>query len=235
MNNGIFSKLIVRIILLSLAGIFIIGSTIYLSYLYSQRQSNNLILPGGVTYLGPSEKKNEGQTQSPSTNPVRFTAPNTDNWKTHRGKIYPYSFSYPSSLPLVIFPDDTTDSVAISWNNIPPQINILLNMELIEKRDPKFMKQTKLEYVKNWYRFFSGLKGLAKVDQFTNINGLKGYKAIYINTLNQTPNVDIFFEVPTSSDKLIHLANGILDPSIFERLVDSLKWSPIANASSSGN
>lgn len=215
---------IIKIAVFASFGILLISGTIYVSFLYSKKQSNDIILPGGVTYLGPSEKKNELSSQPSTPTPVRFTALSTENWKSLGGKIYPYSFSYPSSLPLVVFPDDTTDSVAIAWNNIPPQINILLNMEFINKRDPKSLQQSKIEYVKNWYRFFSGLKGLSKIDQFTNMNGLKGYKAVYINTLNQTPNVDVFFEVPKNPDKLIHLANGVLDPGLFDRMVDSVRW-----------
>ena len=215
---------IIKIVFLTSFGILIISGTIYISFLYSQRQSNNIILPGGVTYLGPSENKNATPPQTSSPTPVRFTALSTESWKSFGGEIYPYSFSYPSSLPLVVFPDDTTDSVAIAWNNIPPQINILLNMEFMDKRDPKSLQQSKIEYVKNWYRYFSGLKGLSKIDKFTNTNGLKGYKAIYINTINQTPNVDFFFEVPNNPDKLIHMGSGVLDPELFDRMVDSLRW-----------
>lgn len=215
-----FAKLAIATII----GVLILGGSVYAAYRYSQRQGSGIVLPGGVTYLGPSPKADITQ---PPTAPVRFTTASNVDWKVFAGKTYPYSFSYPSTLPLVIFPNDPTDSVAIAWGNIPPQQNLLLNLEFIDKRDPKLVGLPKIEYVKNWYKFFSGLRGVAKVEPFTNTSGLKGYKASYLNWANQAPNVDVFFEIPANSTTLIHLANGILDPNIFDRILDSLKWNPV--------
>lgn len=209
-----------KLAVVAAAGIFLLLIALIVTYRYSQNRGGNIILPGGVTYLGPT----------PTPVPVkptpipRFTAGLNDAWKIVQGKVYPYSFSYPETLKLVAFPNDGTDSIAIVYGDIAPQQNILSNIELIDKRDPKLAKQEKLEYVKNWYKFFSGLKGVSKVDEFTNANGLKGYRAVYINTANQTPNVDVFFEVPGKNNILIHFANGMLDPALFERIIDSLKW-----------
>ena len=74
--------------------------------------------------------------------------------------------------------------------------------------------------------FKARVEGVDKIDAFQNVNNLKGYRAIFINDVDQTPNVDIFFEVPGNNDLVIHLANGNLDPSIFDRIVDSVKWTP---------
>lgn len=213
-----------KLALATLAGVLLLGGSVYAAYQYSQRKSGNIILPGGVTYTGPSPTSIA--TQQPPTAPIRFTADPSVSWKIQPGIIFPFSFSYPSTLPLVVFPGDPTDSVAISWGNIPPQQNVLLNMELIEKRDPQYLNQPKIEYVRNWYKFFNGLKGVAKLDPFTNTNGLKGYKASYLNHANTAPNVDVFFEVPNDSTMMIHMANGILDPTLFDRMIDSLKWLP---------
>ncbi len=213
---------IVKLTVVTVAGILILSMAIFAAYRYSQRQSGNIVLPGGVTYLGLSPTPTT--TNLPVPTPRRFTTASNTAWKTYQGKLYPYAISYPSTLTIVIFPDDPTDSVAISWENIPPQINILLNMEFIDKRDPDLTTQPKVEYVKNWYKFFSGLKGVAKVEPFTNTSGMKGYKANYINLSNATPNVDVFFEIPGNNTTLIHLANGILDPIIFDRILDSIKW-----------
>ncbi|MBM3283992.1 hypothetical protein FJY90_07180 [Candidatus Gottesmanbacteria bacterium] len=212
-----FTKLAVATIL----GILILGAAVYAAYRYSQSQAGNIILPGGVTYLGPSPQATGVQ---PPTAPQRFTAASDVAWNTYSSKQYPYSFSYPSTLPLVVFPGDILDSVAIAWGNIPPQTNLLINMEFIDKRDASYLPKAKIEYVKNWYKFFSGLKGVAKVEPFTNTNGLRGYKASYVNYAGTAPNTDVFFEVPGQPKYLIHMANGILDPVIFDRIVDSLKW-----------
>ena len=218
----------VKLAVATIGGVLLIGATVYGAYRYSQSQSNNIVLPGGVTYLGPSPKTdNPGTDKQPPTAPLRFTAPSNDTWKTQSGKVYPYSFSYPSSLPLVVFPNDPIDSIAIQWGNIPPQQNILMNIEFIDKRDPTAVNKPKYEFVKNWYKFFSGLKGVSKVQPFTNTAGMKGYKATYINWADQTPNVDVFFEVPKENNIMIHVANGILEPATFDRILDTIKWTPL--------
>lgn len=213
-----------KLIIVTTTGILLLSAAVYGAYRYSQNRSSSLILPGGVTYLGPS--LSPAPSVQPSSSSLRFTAPSDVIWDTYSSKVYPYLFSYPASLPIVIFPGDTNDSVAIAWGNIPPQENVLLNMEFIEKRDPNLTKQSKIEYVRNWYKFFPGWKSVASVIPFTNANGLKGYRAVYINTLGASPNLDVFFEVPNNQNILIHLANGILDPPLFDRIVDSLKWVP---------
>lgn len=216
-----FTKLAIA----TIAGVLILGGAIYGAYRYSQKQAGNVTLPGGVTYLGPSPNPTAG-TQQPPTAPLRFTADASTPWKDFTGKYYPFSFSYPSTLPLVVFIGDTNDTVAISWGNIPPQQNILLNLEFLDKKDPKYLSQPKVEYVKDWYKFFSGLKGVEKIEPFTTASGLRGYKASYINYSNSTPNTDVFFDIPGRSNLMIHMANGIIDPTIFNRMLDSVKWTP---------
>lgn len=203
-------------------GVLILGGAVYAAYRYSQKQAGNIILPGGVTYLGPSPTT----AVQPPTAPLRFTASADVSWTAQGGKIYPYSFSHPSTLSLVVFPGDPTDSIAIAWGNLPPQHNILFNMELIDKRDEKLLNKPKIEFVRNWYKFFSGLKGVSSVQPFTNTNGLKGYKASYINYADASPNTDVFFELPNQPNIMLHMANGILDPVIFNRIIDSVKWTP---------
>lgn len=222
MENGEEQLDIVKLSIITFAGILILSIAIFAAYKYSQRQSGNIVLPGGVTYLGPSPTPTFSVPPTPT--PHLFTSASDTEWKTYKGKIYPYTISYPSALTIVVFPDDPIDSVAIVWDNIPPQQNILLNMEFIDKRDSKLAIQPKVEYVRNWYKFFPGLKGVAKVGPFTNTQGLKGYKATYINLAGATPNLDVFFEIPGNNNHMIHLANGILDPTIFSRIIDSLKW-----------
>lgn len=213
-----FTKLAIA----TFAGVLILGCAVYATYRYSQHKAGNIVLPGGVTYLGatPSTKPQ----QQPPTAPLRFTAPADVSWVSQGGKVYPYTFSYPNTLSLVVFPNDPNDSIAISWGNLPPQTNLLFNMEFVDKRDASYVSKPKIEFVRNWWKFFSGLRGVASVESFTNTNGMKGYRAQYINYANSTPNVDIFFEIPGKSNILLHMANGILDPAIFNRIVDSVKW-----------
>lgn len=213
-----------KLSLATLAGVIILGIVVYSAYSYSQKKTGGIALPGGTTYLGQNPTPNQ-----PPTAPLRFTADTSVSWTVFKGKIYPYSFSYPATLPLVVFPANKYDAVAIEWGNIPPQVNLLLSIEPVAEKNPKYIGLPKKEFVNDWYKFFSGLKGVSKIDLFTNTNGLKGYKAIYINNSGATPNVDVFFEVPNRSDLMIHIANGIIDPQLFDRIVDSIKWNtPLA-------
>lgn len=225
MENKKSSQLDIKKLSIAIVAIVLsLTLAVVVAYKYSQKQSGNIMLPGGVTYTGPTATPQP--YKGPTPTPVIFTAASDVTWDIFGGKIYSFQFSFPTTLPLVVFPGDPTDSVAIDYAKIPPQQNILLNVELIDKRDPSLLNKPKIEYVRNWYKFFPGLKGVAKVEPLTNTNGLKGYRALYINTLDQSPNTDVFFEIPSQPTLLIHLANGILEPKIFDRIVDSLRWSP---------
>lgn len=202
----------------TIVGIVILGAIVYGAYTYSQRKSGNIALPGGVTYLGDSPEV------QPPTAPLRFTADPSVSWTTFIGKEYPYSFSFPSTLPLVFFPGDANDPVGIVWGNIPAQQNLLLNMENLGEKDGNYENQPKRKYVEEWYTQFSGLNGVDSITEFTNVNGLKGYKAQYNTPGGVSPTVNIFFEVPGRNDLIIHMANGSLDPGIFDKIVDSVDW-----------
>ena len=215
----------IKIITIIIAAVIILALSIFVAYIYSQSKQGGIVLPGGITYLGASPTPIVATlTPGPTTPPLKFTADSTVPYKDHYGITFPYSFSYPETLPIVIFPSDPYDSVAISWGNIPPQVNILINIEKIKDRDESFLNKSKKDFVEAWWKYFSGLKGVAAVTPFTNVKGMKGYKAQYINSVNQTPNIDVFFEVPQRPDIMIHLANGILDQTIFDRIVDSVSW-----------
>ena len=102
---------------------------------------------------------------------------------------------------------------------------MLLNIEEVKKNTPQYVGKPK-DYVQNWWKFFSGLAGVKSVDRFVNANGVVGYKAAYLTARNEVPNTNIFFEVPQDKTIMIHLANGVLDPEIFNRIVDSFKYNP---------
>lgn len=182
-----------------------------------------MVLPAGTTYLGSSPTPTGWL---PSLTPIpKFTADETVSFKQYFGAVYPFSFSYPETLTLVTFADNPPkDTIAIVWDNIPPQQNILLNIESIEDRDQSLVDKPKQEFVSTWWKYFSGLKGVASVTPFTNVNGLNGYKSVYLNFANESPNLDVFFEIPNRPDIMLHLANGSLDATIFNRIIDSLSW-----------
>ena len=212
-----------KILLGLIAGTVLIGIVVIAGYTYSQKLigRNKVTLPAGQNYLGENVPNFSGET--PPTAPQRFTAPADVAWKEFKGTKFPYSFNYPETLNLGVFPNDPSDAVAIVWGNIPPESNILLDVESVGEKAPQYIGNVE-EYVKNWWKSFPGLKGVKSITKFTNANGLVGYRAIYINVADQTPNVDIFFQIPQNRNIVIRLANGSLDPVIFDRIVDSLRY-----------
>ncbi len=146
-------------------------------------------------------------------------------WATINGRKYPYSFKAPKGLKLSTFPNDQYDIYAIAWENRPPDQNVLIGVDDLSRTDAlkQYISVSKRSYVENWWKQFGGLKGVGSILEFTNSNGLKGYRAKYLNSANQSPNEDVFFETPDPK-YVIHLASGILDNSIFNPLIDSIAW-----------
>lgn len=212
-----------RLIICTIIAVVLIAGAIAVAYIHSRSARSDIVLPGGITYLGPSSIPSPSYiTNTPPAE--KFTVYPDVEWKIHTGLTYPYSFSYPETLKLAVFPKDPNDSVAFDWNGIPVEQNILLNIEKVDARFPELTNKPKSEYVKVWYKSFPGLKNLGKMEEFTTPTGLKEYKAWYTNTQDQMPNVDIFLEVPNVPNLLIHLANGRLEESVFNRIVDSVEW-----------
>ena len=211
-----------KIILGLAVAILILVVVVFVGYRYAQQYGAKLSLPSGQTYLG-EEGTDQEDFNNPPTAPKMFTVSPDTPWEEYRGAIYPYSFKYPETLTLNIFPDDPNDSVAIVWGNILPQRNVLLNVENIPNRDPQYVGKIE-EYARNWWQFFSGLTGLKSIEKFTNTAGMTGYKAFYTNQAGESVNTDVFFGIPGDPNRVLHIANGILDPEVFDRIVDSLDY-----------
>jgi hypothetical protein len=223
---GNYSKIaIIAVVTVIILTLITVGA-----YQMAKKRAPVIVLPGGVTYLGPTA------TPAPvPTAPVqsKFTAADDVAWNTYKGKKQPFTFSYPSTLKLVTFPDDVTESVAFSFNNINPGSNIMFRLSIIKQIEPKmaeYIDKPKIEYVKNWWtQYPGGLKGVGSITEFTNSRGMKGYKAKYKNHADQTPNDDVFFEIPGHNDYMVRFGNGLLDTGIFNRIVDSFYWGKAAS------
>jgi len=204
-----FKKIILGIVIGSLGLAAIING----GYRYSQKNSK-IALPISSDYSG----------QNPPTAPLIFTATAETPWTEVKGLFYPYLLSAPETLTLERF-SDPIDGLGISWGNLDPKLNLLLNVEEVKKNAPKYVGKPK-EYVQNWWKFFSGLSGVKSVDRFINAKGLVGYKATYLTPKNEIPNINVFFEIDQDPNIMIHLANGILDQEIFNRIVDGFDYAP---------
>lgn len=198
---------------------------------FRQGRQAAVVIPGGITYLGekptatPVAVQNPSKSPAPSPVPV-FTAPASAPLKTMRGKIYPYEFRVPETLPLVIFPDDPTDAIGIDWGGRKPQESVLLNVIDISKIDAlkPYVGKPALTLVTDWWKQYPGLSGISTVSAFTNPRGLKGYSAAFVNTRGEAPNIDMFFPVPGSNTLIIRMGSGVLDHELFLRIVDTLSW-----------
>lgn len=199
---------------------FILVGIVFLGYLYSRPRPGGIVLPGGVTYLGPSPSVVSRQSSVVSnTKYGKIPVAEDSAWATQTGKKYSYSFLYPSSLSLGVFPGDPFDAVTIFWGDTNPQENLLLRVETL--KDPK---KPKKDYVLDWWKDYTW-KGVADISEFTNSKGLKGYRAKYLDSSGTSPFDHVFFEVPGRPDLVLWLSGKLLEQGVFERIVDSVTWS----------
>jgi len=215
------------VLLLAFAISIFLASLLYLSYHLANTNKGTIAIPAGNTYLGPTAKKQTEtvSTKTPSSDTL-FTASFDTPWNTWTATKFPFSFSYPKTLTLSGFPNDPMDAVGITWNGKKPQENILISVIDLSKNKTfeTLINKPREEFITAWWKQYSGLKGATPIIEFTNKNGLKGYKTRFINTEEKTPNLDIFFDVPNQKNLILRIANGILDPSIFDAIVDSVDW-----------
>lgn len=208
----------------ALAAVALLTGAVFMAYRNAKDRSGTVVLPGGVTYLG---EKPIATTPVPlPTAPSVFTAGPTVAWKEFRGRIYPYRFSVPETLPLVVFPNDNSDAVGVEWGGIKPQGNILMNVTDITKEPSlkPYIAKTRMELITNWWKQFPGLSGVATVSAFTNSAGTRGYKAVFVNKSGETPNLDVFFDVPKKPSLIVRFGSGIIDRTLFEKITDSFSW-----------
>lgn len=201
-----------KIALGAILGLIVIAGIVYAGFSYSQKTKLQTT-PAGDTGSQATENKSEVFV---------FTADPAVPWIVFSQPEYAYTFSFPQTLPLYKFTDPPF-SIGIKWNNVDPKYNMLVDQESIQVRDQQSVGNME-QFVNNWWKSFSGLTGIKSVTRFTNTNGLTGYRAIYINKAGETPNVDVFFADPNNPDRVVHFANGILEPTIFDRIIDSLKF-----------
>jgi hypothetical protein len=115
---------------------------------------------------------------------------------------------------------------ALSGKDITPESNVLIGIDDLSKNTTRsqFINQPKTVYIRDWWKQFASLTGVKSIEPLTNSKGLKGYNVKFLTTANESPNLDVFFEVPALPQYVIHLSNGILDPAVFAKIVDSVGW-----------
>jgi hypothetical protein len=193
---------------------------------YAKTKPSSIVLPGGITYLGPSP------TQAPANSGKTFgnvlagqiPIPENATWETYKGKQLPYAFSYPTTIQLGVFPNDPYDSVTVFYNGTESQSNLFFRVEDLNKLNKaSFIKQEKIEYANSWWKDYNWT-GVASVTPFTNKEGLVGYRAKYKDASGNTPYDHVFFEVPNRPDLIIWITGKLFTQTVFDRLVDSVSW-----------
>ncbi len=191
------------------------------SYQSTKNRSPHIVLPGGITYLGPSPSSTPASR--PSIPDARIPIPDNTKWIERKGVIFPYSFTYPDALSLGVFPSDPYDSITVFYDGTDANKNIFFRVEDLNKLNKKEFIGKPMEYAQTWWKDYAW-KGVSNVTKFTNVKGLKGYRAKYIDNTDQTPYDHVFFEVPGRSDLIIWVNGKLFVPEIFDRIVDSVSW-----------
>ena len=124
------------------------------------------------------------------------------------------------------FPNDKNDAVTFKVNQLPPEQSLLFTVETVSSRDANLVGKPE-EFAKNYWKFFSGLKGLNKIESVTNEKGLKGFKATYVvKGSNAVTSDNYFFVVEGNDEILLHI--GDIFPTegkaVLNRLVNSLEY-----------
>ena len=197
----------------------VLTGIVLLAYLYSRPRGGAIVLPGGITYLGPTESATPVSRVKRQVSSEKISVPTDSALATQTGKKYPYSFLYPSSLSLGVFPNDPFDAVTIFWGDTNPQENLLLRVETL-----KDTKKSKKDYVLDWWKDYTW-KGVSDITEFTNSKGLKGYRAKYLDSSGSSPFDHVFFEAPGRPELVIWLSGKMLEQGVFDKIVDSVTWS----------
>lgn len=191
-------------------------------YWVSTKNKGQQVFPAGINYVSP--KGTEAQKPVLLFDFAKLAE--SSDWSVYKGKLFAYSFQYPSVFKPVNYLNDKTDAVAFKVNSLPPEQSLLLTVETISSRDKTLVGKQE-EFVKNYWKFFSGLKSLNKIEAVTNEKGLKGFKANYIVKGSNAITSDYyFFVIEGDTDHLLHV--GDIFPTegktVFNRIVNSLEY-----------
>lgn len=228
-----FTKIIVGLVI----AVVILGGIVYASYSMTQKKSKGQTFPAGFQQpTSNTPGANQGTTIA-SVN-CSITEPNPENiwayylkcdkyktkadtkWKSYQNQEMGFEISIPADLDTMEYPN----GLGINYKQIEASGDLLFSADLASSRSGEFKDQKGDVYVKNYWRQYSGLTSLKSYEAFTNQFNIKGHKATYLNIANESPNNEVFFEYPLKSGDYIHFASGVLDQTVFDKIIDSFKW-----------
>jgi len=211
------TRIILPVLILSL----ILFGAVYWAYSSAKTRQGNIVLPGGITYLGPSPtQKTERNTQNTDG---KISVPQNAKWIEKKGQSYPYSFQYPENLSLGVFPNDPYDAVTVFFEGTDANANIFFRIDNLKTLGKTEYIGKPKEYAQNWWRDYAW-SGVASVSAFTTPNGLSGYRARYLTSDRLTPYDHVFLEVPMMNHLIIWMSGKLFEADIFDRIVNSVDW-----------
>ena len=213
------SNIITANVVILVVFLLIVGGVIYM---VSKKTKGSQVFPAGINYLSPT---NVEEAKPVLLYDFAKLAESTD-WLTYKGKIFSYSLQYPKTLTPLTFPNDKMDAVTFKVNQMPPEQSLLLSIETISSRDKTLVGKPE-EFIRSYWKYFSGLKGLNKIEPVTNEKGLKGFKATYIIKANNSITGDsYFYMIEGNDDNLIRVADvfPVEGRAVFNRINNSLEY-----------
>jgi hypothetical protein len=209
------TKILMPAILVSL----MMFGAVYIAFRSALSRPGTVVLPGGITYLGSSPTPTPTVEVAAGTIPIATDA----KWTAYTGKRYPYAFQYPSSLSIGWFPNDPYDAVTVFYANTDSNANVFFRVDDLTKLHKTDYIGKPMAYAQNWWKDYTW-KGVSSVTEFTNANGLTGYRATYIDETDKTPYDHVFFTVPGRNDLIIWVSGKLFAPEVFDKIVDSVAW-----------
>lgn len=200
---------------------FILFAGVFIAYQTARSRPSSIVLPGGITYLGQTPTPEPSQAPPVAAGKIPIDA--SAKWVENKGKKYPYTFLYPSSLSLGFYPNDPYEPITVFYPNTDSSTNIFFRVDDLNRLNKTVYIGKPMAYAQNWWKDYSW-KGVSTVTEFTNSKGLTGYRATYIDLSGNTPYDHIFFTIPGRSDLIIWLSGKIFSPEVFDKIVDSVTW-----------
>lgn len=228
-----FTKIIIGLVI----AVVVLGGIVYASYSLTQKKPGGQTFPAGFKQPTANTPGAQQGTTIASVN-CGITQPNPDNvwayylkcdrfkttttttWQPYVNKEFEFDLSLPSDLSTI----DYTNGMGVNYKEILAASNLLFSIDIASSRSGEFKDMKGDPYVKNWWRQYSGLTSLKSYEAITNQYNVKGHKAQYLNFANESPNIEVFFEFPNSPGDFVHFASGVIDNSVFDKIIDSFKW-----------
>lgn len=195
---------------------------VFFSYVSARQKTGTVVLPGGITYLGPTPTATPTSGDTSGTE-GKIQIPAGTTWKERTGATFPYAFMYPETLALGVFPNDPYDAITVFHQGTDANANIFFRIENLTTLKKEQYIGNPMEYASTWWQDYAW-EGAENVRAFTNSSGLKGYRATYRNSQGKTPYDHVFFEVPGKPHLIIWMSGRLFEPLVFDRMVDSVSW-----------